>query len=602
MPRRRSAGSTETATASSPARNSPRHHPRVMEEARREHPGRNSSSNRRPNRNSFAPGVALSCAGRMNAAPVLVAGAGPVGLAAALALAQSGTAVRIIDKLDKPTNQSRAAVIHARTLEMFERLGIVEKFLSIGVKIHGAAIHGPDGSLLTRPTMDHLPSHYNYMLGIDQCSTERLLTEQLNRLGVAVERQVELERFALRDDGVDVTLRLPDGSEVTDSFSFLIGADGARSTVRHGLGLHLEGETLDATWITADVKIDWSRPSDEAVVYLSHEGIAFIAPMNDDRWRVIVNVEKISAADVVNVTLEDVQQIVSDRFGIKAPLYDPVWISPFSINTRMSPTMRVGRVFLAGDASHVHSPLGGQGMNTGIQDALNLAWKLALVSSGCASEELLDSYNAERHENARQLLGKVGPATKMINLRQPVALEIRNLVIRTLSQLGITALIARTFSMLEIAYPHSPIVENCRAGWLDRGVHAGHRAPDADGLLYGDDTPRRLFELWKGDWRHQLLLFSGHKPKPDEIARLADLAGELGTLEHFLRIILITDEGHVPGAAIDPDGAAHDAYGVTGPACFLVRPDGYIAFRGPLTDSAALRAYLARWYPGLAAV
>jgi hypothetical protein len=240
-------------------------------------------------------------------------------------------------------------------------------------------------------------------------------------------------------------------------------------------------------------------------------------------------------------------------------------------------------------------------MNTGIQDSLNLAWKLALVLKGKASETLLDSYNPERHENAKQLLNKVGPATKMINLRQPAVVEIRNMVIRTLGQLGITAVIARTFSMLEIAYPHSPAVEDHRAGWLDRGLHAGHRAPDAEGLLYGDDTPRRLFELWKGDTRHQLLLFSGHNPKPEQLSILAEFAAEFGSLDDFLRIILVTDEGFVPGAAMDSEGAAHDAYGAGGPSCFLVRPDGYIAFRGPATELSALRDYLARWYPGASA-
>lgn len=537
----------------------------------------------------------------MNASPVLVAGAGPVGLAAALSLAQHGIPVRIIDRLPEPTNQSRAAIIHARTLEMFERMGIVDDFLAVGVKVRGAAIHGPGGSLLTRPNMDHLPTHYPYMLGIDQCSTERLLTARLAALGVAIERRIELTAFRQSADGVTATLKHADGEEITEEFPCLLGADGARSTVRQGLGLQLEGETLDATWITADVKIRWTRDTDEAVAYLSEAGLVFIAPMNGDRWRVIVNVARMTPEEAGKITLEGVQEIVSRRFGLDAPLYDPVWISPFSINTRMAPTMRDGRVFLAGDASHVHSPLGGQGMNTGIQDALNLAWKLALVLKGTAAESLLDSYNPERHENAKRLLAKVGPATKMINLRQPVAVEIRNLVIRTVGQLGLTSVVARTFSMLEIAYPGSPIVEDHRAGWLDSGAHAGHRAPDADGILYGDDTPRRLFELWKGDPRHQLLLFSGHKPRPEQLAQLAEFVSDLGAMEKFLRVIFISDEGYVPGAAVDADGAAHEAYGIGSPACVLVRPDGYIGFRGPATERDALRAYLAKWYPAAAA-
>ncbi len=533
----------------------------------------------------------------MNTSPVLIVGAGPVGLAAALSLAQQGVAVRIVDRLAAPTNQSRAAIVHARTLEMFERMGIVEDFLAIGVKVHGVALYGPGGKLLTRPNMDSLPTHYPYMLGIDQCSTERLLTARLGGLGVAIEREVELVAFAPSSAGVSATLKSADGRESSAEYSYLLGADGARSSVRHGLGLELEGETMDATWITADVKIRWDRDPDEAVAYLSGEGIAFIAPMNGGRWRVIVNSAKMTPEQAGAITLEGVQEIVAQRFGLEAPLYDPVWISPFSINTRMAPTMRAGRVFLAGDASHVHSPLGGQGMNTGIQDALNLTWKIALVRDGRASASLLDSYDPERHENAKQLLARVGPATRMMNLRQPVAVEIRNRVIHTLGQLGLTSVVARSFSMLEIAYPRSPIIEDHRAGWLDHGSRAGERAPDASGLLLDGTTPRRLHELWQGDPRHQLLLFSGREPTADRLSGLIDFGASFESRGKFLRVLVITASEQAPGAAVDADGAAHDAYGVAGPAIVLVRPDGYIGFRSPASGREALRAYLAEWYP-----
>lgn len=535
----------------------------------------------------------------MNHAPVLIVGAGPVGLATALSLTQSGIAVRIIDKLAQPTNQSRAAVVHARTLEMFERAGIVSEFLSIGVRVHGAAIYGPNKSLLTRPNLDHLPTHYPFMLGIDQATTERILRERLSALGIAVERPVEFMGLAQSASAVTVRLKSGANDPKIEEFSYVVGADGARGSVRGALGLKLEGETLDATWITADVKIRWDREPNEAVAFLSPDGLAFIAPMNGDRWRVIVNVHKLSKEDGESITLDDVQAIVRERFGIQAPLYDPVWISPFNINTRMTSTMKVGRVFLAGDAAHVHSPVGGQGMNTGIQDGLNLAWKLAAVLKGQAGEPLLESYNAERHANAKALLQKVGPMTKMVNLRQPVAVELRNMAIRIVGQLGLGATLARDFSMLGVGYPDSPAVADHRASWLDRGPRAGERAPDASDLLFGDDTPRRLFELWAGDSRHQLLLFSGRRPKAGQLAELAEIATEFGALQDFLRVLLITDEGFVPGCAIDPEGIAHDAYGAGGPAIFLVRPDGYIGFRAPLTERESLRSYLAAWFPGV---
>jgi len=505
---------------------------------------------------------------------VLIVGAGPVGLTAALVLTQAGIPVRLIDRLAEPTNQSRAAAIHARTLELFERLGIVEDFLAAGVKLHGASIYAKGEVLLAHPSLDQLPTHYPFILGLEQAHTEAILARRLEALGVAVERRVEMLGLTQNEAGVQAQLRLADGSEITAEFDYLLGADGGRSATRAALGLHLEGETLDATWLTADVKIRWHHRADEAIAYLATDGFAFIMPMNDDRWRVIVNVEKMTPAEAEKVTIEDIQALVLERFDVRAELYDCVWISPFSINTRMTPTMRVGRVFLAGDASHVHSPVGGQGMNTGIQDALNLAWKLALVLQGRADGPLLDTYNAERHANAKRLLSKIGPATRMMNLRQPVAIEIRNLAIRLVNQLGAGHVIARNMSMLEVGYPGSPLAEDHGHGWHG-GPRAGERAPDAEGIVLDGQPARRLFEIWSGDARHQLLVFSSEP--------LAFTAPD------FLRVIQLD-------AAADSEGVAREAYAVPGEALCLVRPDGYIAYRSSSTELGPLCTYLAKWY------
>jgi 2-polyprenyl-6-methoxyphenol hydroxylase-like FAD-dependent oxidoreductase len=530
--------------------------------------------------------------------PVLIIGAGPVGLSAALSLVQSGAPVRLIDRLAEPTTQSRAAIIHARTLELFERLGIVEDFLARGVKVHGAAIYGPGGKLLTHPNLDFLPTAYPYMLGLDQAETERLLTQRLAAHGTHVERQVELAGFEQTASAVRATLHHADGSESVADYAWVVGCDGARSTVRSALGMHLEGETLDTTWITADVKIRWDRPSDEAIAFLSSEGFAFIAPMNDDRWRVIVNVPKMTPAEAEKVTLDDVQTIVRERFGLDAPLYDPVWISPFSINTRLAPSMRVGRVFLAGDAAHVHSPVGGQGMNTGIQDALNLAWKLALVERGHADEALLESYDVERHGNAKRLLQLVGPATKFINLRNPVSVEVRNLAIRVVSQLGISAHMARNFSMLEVAYPDSPLCEE--HGRTNHGPRAGERAPDAACVVTNEGVQQRLFECWKSDARHQLLVFAGRQQQGPRLAELQAFAQKLPADLVHATVIVLAQSDYAPDALIDSEGQAHEAYAAESGALYLVRPDGYVAFRGSLEDTDALLGYLGKWYPGFA--
>lgn len=545
--------------------------------------------------------------------PILIVGAGPVGLSTALALAQSGVTIRLIDKLKEPTNQSRAAIVHARTLEMFERLGVVDDFLQVGTKVHGAEIYGPNNVLLTRPSMDHLPSAYAYMIGLEQNVTERLLHDRLAALGVEVEREITLLGFEQSDDKVTVQWARADGQTSTENFSYVIGADGATSTVRHTLGLTLEGETIDATWITADVKIDWHRTMDSAVTYLTTEGFAFFAPMNDNRWRVLVNMKKMSREESEKVTLDDLQNILRERFGLNIPLSDCVWLSPFSINTRMTATMRDRRVFLVGDAAHIHSPVGGQGMNTGIQDGLNLAWKLALVVKGIATDALLETFNFERHRNAKKLLQLVGPATRLINLRHPVPVEIRNFAIRTLSQLGLTAQMPRNFSMLGVEYFKTPLntehhtkresLKDALFGWLpfDHAPKPGQRAPDVAELSRGGARMQRLFEFWKGDPRHQLLIFSGTNLTQPQIETLLAFAREFTSDFINTSVITASPMPNIPEALTDINGEAHAMYGAAREALYLIRPDGYIAYRSDALDRESLLAYLDEWYPHRAA-
>jgi hypothetical protein len=278
--------------------------------------------------------------------------------------------------------------------------------------------------------------------------------------------------------------------------------------------------------------------------------------------------------------------MVCERFNVNVSFFDPVWISVFGINTRMASTMNRGHVFLAGDAAHVHSPVGGQGMNTGIQDALNLAWKLALVLRGTAKPELLDSYNAERHCNAKRLLSRVGRATRMVNLRQPVVIEIRNQVIHLMGHLGVGRVMPQIASMLDVGYPESPVVSESHTSWLSRGPRAGERAPDAEGLLCpGKEEPQRLFTLWSGNEQHQLLVFGN------------GLERQVPTSSLYSVTQIVRDGVPSEGVVVDSEGHAHDLYAVHRDGAFyLVRPDGIIAFRSGGLDTVALSNYLAAWY------
>lgn len=547
--------------------------------------------------------------------PVLVVGAGPVGLAAAVSLAQQGVPVRLVDKLEHRINQSRAAIVHARTLEMLEHLGVVDGFLAAGIRAHGVRVMDIDGNTLLHNSLDGLPTHYSYVVGIGQDETERLLTEELARHGVAVDRGITLTALAQTPEVVTATLTHADGRVETAEFPYVVGCDGAKSTVRHQLGLHLEGETLDVFWVTADIKMESNYARDEILAIPTPEGFGFASPLPHDRWRVVVDMGHKPDVLPTEIPLDEVQK-AADRVGLRARLYDPTWISPFGVNTRMTPTMQVGRVFLAGDASHVHSPVGGQGMNTGIQDALNLAWKLGLAMKGKATPVLVDSFSVERHANAKRLLGFVGPATKMVNLRNPVALKLRGLAMKVVAQTGLTAIAAKRVSELDIHYRHSPVVAEHHQGtgeWLKalihhenhpdlfdcwdfgKGPHAGERAADAHGLAVGDAEPRRLYEDWIGDYRHQLLVFAGRQPKPERVAVLAEFAAKVEADSGGLirsRLVCWPDIAGPESAMIDRDGEAHQHYGARHECLYLIRPDGYVAFRSQPVEHEPLQEYL----------
>ncbi|HEY1922902.1 MAG TPA: FAD-dependent monooxygenase, partial [Tepidisphaeraceae bacterium] len=335
------------------------------------------------------------------------------------------------------------------------------------------------GRRVAHISLNTLQTPHPYALMLPQSDTERLMEQHLNACGVQVERQVELIRFAPDADKVTVTLLHPGGKEETLQVGWLIGCDGAHSTVRHGLGMQFEGSTLPSDWILGDVHLAGvpSKP-DELDIFWHSEGALALFPISPGRYRVIADVGDVQTdAHRPDPTLEEIQTMLDRRGpgGIKAST--PIWLASFRINERKVADYRAGRVFLVGDAAHVHSPAGGQGMNTGMQDACNLAWKLALVDRGLAAPEpLLDSYSIERSAVGRKVLADAGRLTTIAVLRSGILQAIRNHAASLVFGLSpVRKLMANTLSELSIGYPESPLTVPGRHG--QDGPAPGERAP-----------------------------------------------------------------------------------------------------------------------------
>ncbi|VVD29781.1 FAD-dependent monooxygenase [Paraburkholderia dioscoreae] len=556
-----------------------------------------------------------------DASPVLIVGAGPTGLAAAMSLARAHIPVRLIDKAMQPNPYSRAIGIQARTLELLEQHRLVEPFLELGHRARIANLFS-NGMRLAQLDFDPLHTRYPYLLFLDQSVTERLLTEHLATFGVTIERGVELTMFAQGAASIQATLRRADGHTETMRPSYMIAADGAHSAIRHRLGLNFEGKTFEQTFLLADLHAETDWPEDEFHIFASGEGLVALFPMGHGRHRLIADhaIEPAGVAPaetpavlgepplnrVSPPSLEECKALIARRVRERVDVSDLAWSSYFHVNSRMVDRLRVGRIFLAGDAAHVHSPAGAQGMNTGIQEAFNLGWKLARVLKGAAPDRLLDTYHLERHPIERDVLRQTGFITQMAEADHGPLKLLRERVMPVLAALGPLRDAARlTISELSIQYRRSPLtLERV----LDGGPRAGERAPDAlvhvvDGPLGRAPGVGCVFDLHDPAFFSLFLLVpplpvdekpldpaAKHAPPPD--AELERVAAEVERLlPGAVRIWRITDTTGDGGLALA------ESYGRTRPSFYLVRPDGYISARGRTgSDLHGLLRHCEAWF------
>ncbi|MGD7070881.1 FAD-dependent monooxygenase [Acetobacter sp. AAB5] len=417
--------------------------------------------------------------------PVLIIGAGPVGLTMAVELTRYGVPVRIIDKLPTRTTQSRALAIWPRTLELLQAAGCVEVFVANGLHAKSLSIHWGSKTLARIP-FKTIASCFNYLLMLPQSETERLLEEHLETLGCTVERETELTDFVNGDDSVLCTLTHKKGESETLEATWLIGCDGAHSFVRGKLGMVFEGDTLPINFVIADVHVEGlAIPPDEPAIFWHHDGAIMIFPISRDRCRIIAD---LGSAPLHMPDLEEMQVIIDQRGPGGITLSDPIWLSDFGINERKVHAYRKGRVFLAGDAAHIHSPAGGQGMNMGMQDAFNLAWKLALVEQQKAKPFLLESYSIERSGVAQQILSDSSRMTKVVLLRNHLLQRVRNLIVKLIFRIPmVRRAVANRLSGVMISYPNSPLNAGRIRGLY--GPYSGQRLI-LKSNFQNDNTPR----------------------------------------------------------------------------------------------------------------
>ncbi|MBX7546818.1 FAD-dependent monooxygenase [Streptomyces sp. NPDC088560] len=474
---------------------------------------------------------------------VVIVGSGPTGLLLAGDLAAAGVPVTVLEKRPhKISNLSRAFVLHARTLEQFDARGLADGLEAIGRPLDHLLAFG-------RLDLDLgvLPSRFRHLLVLPQYEIEKVLAERAVEAGAEFRYDTEVTGLAQDADGVTVEVRGPDGRTETLRAAYVVGADGMRSAVRQAVGLPFPGKSVLRSVVLADVRLA-EEPPTLLTVHAVGDAFAFLAPFGDGYYRVIGWHRGRDLPDHEPVDLAEVKEITRLALGRDFGMHDARWMSRFHSDERQAPAYRVGRVFLAGDAAHVHTPAGGQGMNTGLQDAANLSWKLAAVVAGHADPALLDTYQAERHPVGRAVLRSSGGIIRLAMAKRPWTRAARSALTLFLNTVG-PARRALAAQVTGIGYRYP----------APRGAHrlTGTRVPDV--ALAGGG---RLYEALRGG-----------------------------------RFVLITPE---PGAA-DPDRTgrltvAHWASDRR--TTVLVRPDGYAAWAADGADPERTRAAVAAYLGG----
>ncbi|HLN99166.1 MAG TPA: FAD-dependent monooxygenase [Pyrinomonadaceae bacterium] len=509
---------------------------------------------------------------------VLIVGAGPTGLSLACQLIRYGTDFVIVEKNEGITPYSKALGVHARTLEIYEQLGLAQKAVANGT-IAGKVRMLEGGKVVGEVDLSNVGegmSTYPFLLVLEQSQNEQLLYEYVRGNGRDVLWQHDLESLSQNETGVTANVRTSGGETQIINAKYLVGCDGPRSPVRHALGLSFEGSTFERLFYVADVFIDWKFSHDALHVCIAENGVVAFFPMpGEKRWRIVGAFPEGHEKDESEILYEEIEARIKKEAEVELDITRVDWFSVYKVHTRHVEKFSSGRGFVAGDAAHIHTPAGGQGMNTGIQDAYNLAWKLALVLKGEAAERVLDSYNEERLPNARRLLQTTDRMFNLAAGNDWLLNLIRTTVFPPMAKfiLSIDAVKKRFFpliSQIGITYRDSSL--SAHAGDEKFEVKAGDRLPYflVDGHSVFDQLRAPKFHLvifWDGQSDH-----SSYEEMKNKIAN-----GHA----HLIDLYLIPIDAHIA-----------EAFGTTKNFHVLLRPDNHVALISSDFSFRDLAAYL----------
>jgi 2-polyprenyl-6-methoxyphenol hydroxylase-like FAD-dependent oxidoreductase len=440
-------------------------------------------------------------------------------------------------------------------------------------------IDGRTAATRARLEVTGAPSRHPYVLDIPQPDTEAVLAERATELGIVVERGVSLVALSQDADGVDVTLRSRAGDRRA-RVGWVVGADGGHSATRRLVGAQLHGDFHGQHFAMADVDVDTTWAPDAIRMFLHPDGMGILFPLAGERARIMFFVDD-PGADAPDPTLEQIQALADARMGGNVTVRNPRWLTYFEVHHAQVPRYRIGRVLLAGDAAHIHSPAGAQGMNTGIQDAANLAWKLALVAGHRADPGLLESYHDERHPVGAVVVRTTTTLTNIGTASGPRA-GIRDAVLFLVGHLPrLAGTGAATLAETTIEYRDSALSVH-RGGHRHGTARAGEHAPDPDGLLRPDGTAVTIEDLLA---RPGFLLLA----RTGADSEIDELEGALAGLGSVVRVVT---DGPAEDAVIDPHDVLGRSYGWRSDGMALIRPDGYLGLVADSADPGALRDYL----------